>query len=43
MLTVGPRIWRETMKFVENEEFILQDLEFREKTEKRGKRDTNTA
>ena len=37
MLTIGPRIWRETMKIVENEKYIQQDLEFGEKREKRGK------
>ena len=43
MLSVGPRIWRETMKIFENEKCIFQDLEFGEKTEKRGRGDTNTA
>ena len=33
MLTVGPRIWRETMKIVENEKCIQQELEFGEKRE----------
>ena len=33
MLTVGPRMWRETMKIVENEKCIQQELEFGEKRE----------
>ena len=42
MQSVGPEIWRETLKNVENEKCTLQDLEYAEKTEKYGKRTTNT-
>ena len=35
--TVGPGIWRETLKNVKNDEHTLQDLEYVEKTDKRGK------
>ncbi|KRX35719.1 hypothetical protein T09_4718 [Trichinella sp. T9] len=35
---VGPGIWQETLKKVKNE----KDLEYGKKTEKRGKRGTNT-
>ena len=35
--TIGPEIWRETLKKVENETETLFDLEYGEKTEKRGK------
>ena len=37
MHTLGPEIWGETLKNVENEKFTLQDLEYGEKSEKRGK------
>ena len=42
MLTVGPRIWQETLKILENEICTLQDLDYGVKTEKRGKLDTKT-
>ena len=35
--TIGPEIWLETLKKVENETETLFDLEYGEKTEKRGK------
>ena len=35
--TVGPGIWRETVKDVKYEKYTLQDLDFGEKTEKHGK------
>ena len=35
--TVGPGIWRETVKNVKYEKYTLQDLDYGEKTEKRGK------
>ena len=34
MHTVGPGIWLETMKIIENEKCILLDLEYGEKAEK---------
>jgi hypothetical protein len=34
---VGHGIWRETLKNVENEKCTIYDLEYVEKTEKRGK------
>ena len=34
MHTVGPGIWLETLKRLENEKCTLQDLEYGEKTEK---------
>ena len=34
---VGPGIFRETMKNVENEKHILQDLEYGDNSEKREK------
>ena len=34
---VGPGIWRETLKNVENEKSKLQELEYGEKTENDGK------
>ena len=37
MHTVGPGIWRETVKDVKYEKYTLQDLDFGEKTEKHGK------
>ena len=33
----GPGIWRETLTTVQNEKHTLQDLDYGEKTEKRGK------
>ena len=42
MHTGEPGIWGETLKNVENGEYFLQELDYGEKTEKRGKRDTNT-
>ena len=42
MHTVGAGIWQETLKNVENKKCTLQDMEYGEKTEKCGKRDTNT-
>ena len=42
MHTVGPGIWQETLKNVENDKYTMQDLDDGEKTEKRGKWDTNT-
>ena len=35
--TVGSEIWREKLKNIKNEKWILQDLEYSEKTEKCGK------
>ena len=35
--TVGPGIWRETLKTMENEKFTLQDLGYGKHPEKRGK------
>ena len=35
--TAEPGIWRDTLKNVENEKYSRQDLEYGEKTEKRGK------
>ena len=40
--TVGPGIWRETLKNVENVKCTIYDLEFVEKTEKRRKWDKHT-
>ena len=37
MHTLGPGIWRETLKNVENEKCSLQDVDYGKKTEKRGK------
>ena len=34
---LGTRIWQETLKNLENEKYTLQDLDYGEKTEKRGK------
>ena len=34
--TIGPEIWLETLKKVENETETLFDLEYGEKTEKHG-------
>jgi hypothetical protein len=34
---VGPGIWRETLKNMQNEKCTIEDLEYVEKTEKRGK------
>ena len=42
MGTLGPGIWQEILKNVENEKYTLQDLEYGDKTEKRGKQETNT-
>ena len=39
---VGPGLWRETLKNVENVKFKLQDLEYDDKTVKCRKCDTNT-
>ena len=39
MHTVGPGKWQETVKNVKNEKCTLQDLDYGEKTEKRGKLD----
>ena len=39
---VGPGIWRETLKNLQNEKHTKQDLDYGEKTEKRAKRDTKT-
>ena len=39
---VGPGIWRETLKNVQNEKHTHQDLDYGEKTEKHGKCDTQT-
>ena len=36
MLTVGPRIWQELLKNVENEKCTLQDLENGKKHSKLG-------
>ena len=35
--TIGPEIWLETLKRVENETETLFDVEYGEKTEKGGK------
>ena len=35
--TIGPEIWLETLKKVENETETLFDLEYGEETEKHGK------
>ena len=35
--TVGPGIWQQTVKNVKYEKYTMQDLDFGEKTEKRGK------
>ena len=35
--TVGPGIWQESLKNVENDKCTLQDLEYGEKIEKRDK------
>ena len=43
MNTLGPGIWREKLKNVENETQTLQKLEYGEKTEKCGKEKTHTA
>jgi hypothetical protein len=40
--TIGPEIWLEILKKVENETETLFDLEYGEETEKRGKWDTNS-
>ena len=37
MNTVGTGIWQETLKNLENKKYTLQDLDYGEKTEKRGK------
>jgi hypothetical protein len=37
MYTVGPGIRQEKLKNLENEKYTLKDLDYREKTEKRGK------
>ena len=34
---IGPGIWRETLKQVENEKHTLQDMEYGEKTDHQGK------
>ena len=34
---VGCKIWRETIKNVKNEKYTLQDMDYGEKTDKRGK------
>ena len=39
---VGLGIWRETLKNVQNEKHTLKDLDYGEKTGKRGKCDTHT-
>ena len=35
--TVGPRIWRETVKNMKNEKCTIQDLDYGQKTLKGGK------
>ena len=40
MHTVGPKIWRETLKSMESEKCTLQDLDYGEKTENHGKLET---
>jgi hypothetical protein len=35
--TIGPGIWQETLKNVKYEKYTLSDLDYGEKTEKRGK------
>ena len=35
--TVGPGIWQQTVKNVKYEKYTMQDLDFGEITEKRGK------
>ena len=35
MHTVGPRIWRETLKKVENQKRTLWDLDYGDKTDER--------
>ena len=40
--TIGPEIWVETLEKVENETEKLFELEYGEKTEKRGKWETHT-
>ena len=40
--TVGPGLCQRTVKYVQNEKCTIQDLEYGNKTEKRGKRDANT-
>ena len=37
MHTVGPGIWRETLKIMENEKCTLQNLEYGRKSENIGK------
>ena len=37
MHTVGPGIWRETLKIMENEKCTLQNLEYGRKSENHGK------
>ena len=39
MHTVGPGKWQETVKNMKNEKCTPQDLDYGEKTEKRGKLD----
>ena len=43
MNTLGPGIWQEILKILENEKCTLQKLEYGEKTEKCGKEKTHTA
>ena len=40
--TIGQEIWLETLRKVENDTEKLFDLEYGEKTEKRGKGETHT-
>ena len=42
MYPLGPGIWQETLKNVENEKCSLWDLEYGEKTEKREKWEVHT-
>jgi hypothetical protein len=37
MQTLGTGIWRETLKNVKNQKYSVKDLDYSEKTEKRGK------
>ena len=39
---IGPGIWRESLKNVQNEKHTLQDLDCGKKTDKNGKGDTHT-
>ena len=41
MNTLGPGIWREKLKNVENETQTLQDLEYGEKSDQRENRETH--